>query len=937
MLRHITTAVIFVLMSATAALSQEYQRQRIDLRGEWETNLGKATLPGTTDTNHLGEGCTDTTQTHALTRLYPHVGRLSYGRTIILPKAMAGGELRLIAERTKPSTLYIDGDSIGSLGHLYSPHIYNIAGLSEGEHRIEIEIDNTPTALPHELFGSHALTDATQTNWNGILGDIYIERLPSTRIEQIEIYPDIDNNQATIQLRIHSQQAQQSTIICNIESWNCDNPTPEIRLKKRTTLKAGDNSLEWVIDMGDDVRLWSEFHPALYRCTIELNVRGGIDVASTNFGMRLIESRDGALWLNKRRIFLRGKHDAAVFPLTGYPPMETESWIEYFKKLKEYGINHIRCHSYTPPKAAFEAADIVGIYIQTELPLWGSITRENTQLNDFLYREAEMTLPWIGNHPSFAIFALGNELNGEVGIMSEMIDSFKAKDSRHLYAMGANNFLGWQGPQQGEDVYVACRNGWGELYDSHLRSSFAFVDAEQGGAINGLRPSTRGDYSKAIANIGVPVVGHETGQFQIYPDYAEIESYKGVLHPYNLKTFRRKLHSRSMTHLAREFQQATGHFAVECYKADVEYALRTAGMDGYQILDIQDYPGQGTALVGILTATMQSKGIVEPERWRQWCSEIVPLASFDSYCIEAGKSLDVEIMVFNYSEKPLHKPLRWELSAEGKEICRTGEIASTAEQGELSDIGSIEIEMPHSNTPYTATLTLTIADHENSYRLWVYPSLPTPAPSELLRSQELTRELYDKVEQGATLLLSPQHDTIEENSVGGLFTPDYWNYSMFKSISEGAKKPVSPGTLGILCDPEHPVFELFPTEAHSDWQWWCIARNSRPLILDNTSAQIEPIVQVVDNIERCHRLGILFEFRVGEGKIILSTTDMKAIEPYIEGRWWQRAIEEYALSKRCSPTTTITYEQLHTLLYGKQHKEQIEGVRNISDYSSPEL
>ncbi|MGG6550559.1 UNVERIFIED_CONTAM: hypothetical protein NY100_34710, partial [Prevotella sp. 15_C9] len=76
------------------------------------------------------------------------------------------------------------------------------------------------------------------------------------------------------------------------------------------------------------------------------------------------------------------------------------------------------------------------------------------------------------------------------------------------------------------------------------------------------------------------------------------------------------------------------------------------------------------------------------------------------------------------------------------------------------------------------------------------------------------------------VLLIPDHDSIVAQSVGGMFTPDYWNYSMFKTISENAGKEVSPGTLSILTDPGHPLLKYFPTECHSDWQWWSITRNS---------------------------------------------------------------------------------------------------------------
>ena len=103
---------------------------------------------------------------------------------------------------------------------------------------------------------------------------------------------------------------------------------------------------------------------------------------------------------------------------------------------------------------------------------------------------------------------------------------------------------------------------------------------------------------------------------------------------------------------------------------------------------------------------------------------------------------------------------------------------------------------------------------------------------------------------------------------------------MFKSICEWVKKPVSPGTLGLLMDPSHPAFTHFPTDFHTNWQWFTMIKNSHPLILDLLPDNYRPIVQVIDNVERNHKLGMIQEFNVGSGKLLICMTDLETQQEY---------------------------------------------------------
>ena len=100
--------------------------------------------------------------------------------------------------------------------------------------------------------------------------------------------------------------------------------------------------------------------------------------------------------------------------------MDTASWLAYFRKIKEYGLNHVRFHSWCPPEACFEAADIEGIYLQPELPIWGTFNEKEVELMHFLHDDGEAIQREYSAHPSFAMFGLGNELWGRSAADAEI-------------------------------------------------------------------------------------------------------------------------------------------------------------------------------------------------------------------------------------------------------------------------------------------------------------------------------------------------------------------------------------------------------------------------------------------------------------------------------------------------------------------------------------
>ena len=931
-------------------------QSRIPLEGNWGLQLDTAGagiapdwltksctdslfLPGTTDMGKKGTYNTDMTLTTSLSREYVFEGKALYTKQVDIPEEWDGTSVRLVMERTKPTTIWIDGKEVGANNDISTAQQYDLSSyLFPGTHTVAILVDNGKQAVPEKVYGSsHAYSASTQTNWNGIIGDFYLESVPLCGIDDIQLYPDVAKKVVTarVTLRNPDKGAGKGILSFYAEAWNTDkqHKTPVQTVEVDWTKP--EQELE--LALGDKALLWSEFTPSLYRFSVSLKTDQSVDTEQATFGLRDFKTKGRQFTMNGKTTFLRGKHDACVFPLIAHTAMDVETWRHYFQVAKQYGINHYRFHSWCPPEACFEAADIEGIYLQPELPIWGNIDIDDTELCDYLLKEGRNLHRAYSNHASFVMFGLGNEMSGEEGL-AMLIQTFKKEDNRHIYSSGSNNYPGFKGKQANEDYFTTCRVGreGDKQFNTHARASFSFADAYDGGYLNHTYPNSEMDFSSANVLCDVPIISHETGQFQVYPNYEEIKKYTGVLKPRNFEIFKKRLEEAGMINLAYDFMMASGKWSALLYRADIEMNLRTPEWGGFQLLDLQDYPGQGSAYVGILDAFMESKGLIAPEEWRHFCSEVVPLFCTEKFCWTNDEALTGEVEIANYSESDLNsKQLSWTLTDSKQQVLDKGVLPLQVKQGELAKVGTLKPAIASVRKAEKVTLALSIdgTPYRNDYSLWIYPAADKEvAPSEdICVTDDLDAHLKYLTE-GGKVLWFPSKDKHKDQTVGGLFQTDYWNYRMFRTICENLDRPVSPGTLGILTDPGHPALADFPTEFHTNWQWFPIIKQSYPMILDRLSDDYRPIVQVIDNVERNHKLGLLFEFKVGNGKLLVCMSDLKAVQDKPEARQFYRSILEYMESSAFAPSYSLSAKDLQDLFTAKVKTGEMKKLFNISSY-----
>lgn len=880
--------LVFIISMLICSACSHTSTKSIDLSGKWNVHLDSIgnhfiMLPGSLAENRVGIAVKDSSVS-MLSEGFHYIGAAVYTKEIKIPHSWEGKPLELFIERTKVSTVFLDDSLIGSQKSVSTPHSYLLLnGLTEGNHELKIIVDNTKSLLP--LGGSHAYSEHTQTNWNGILGDFYIRCLEGTDIQtvRVEVAEEGDGevNLTVLNTDPYKKDEYFEIIIYDTEGNEC------LRKQQRLEVVTGESTLRLFFNLSKP-ELWDEYSPRPY--TLQVHCIGNEIKKQVTFGIRSFKANGSKLENNGRTVFLRGKHEGGVFPLTGYAEMRKEEWKRYFSIVRSYGLNHVRFHSWCPPEAAFQAADEQGIFLQVELPLWGSYTTGDTLLTNYMKTEGEKIMKVYGNHPSFVMFSLGNELAGDTCLMRSVVEHLKEKDPRHLYAMGTNNFYWDTRTYACEDFFSAMRYGK-ETSDMHtdLRGSFSFADSNDGGIINSYPPNTLRNFENAINGLNKPVIGHETGQYQTFPDFKEIKKYTGVMQPLNFYVIKKRLTQAGLISQAENFLKASGALSALCYREEIEMALRTSGFSGFQLLDLEDYPGQGTALIGILNAFMESKGVISQEHWTKFCNDVTPLARFPKYCWSTNEVFKADIEVAHYGKKDLlQQKIRCSLLTESGRLISEKHFTADLKQGNLNNIASIEIPLNciEVNEKLSLLVSLEDTDYNNSWDIWVYrPDSTSIIKEGQINNITVTRnsDLFSRcVVEGRKVLYIPHHEEIAKQSVGGLFITDFWNYSAFKQTAINMKKEPSPGTFGLLINSTHPIFKSFPTDFHTNWQWWNIIKHSRPMILDNYPSEFRPIVQVIDNWDRNHKLGLIYEVPETKGKALVCVSDLFVCSENIE-------------------------------------------------------
>lgn len=828
-----------------------------------------------------------------LMRKYEYMGPAWYQREIAFPKEWAGKRIFMYFERTHwLSSIFVDTKEVSKLDYISVPHCHELTDfVKPGKtHLITLCIDNRYQYAMHKW--NHAHTEFTQINWNGILGEMKLIAVDPVYVDDMQLYPDVTEKTVTARLQIRNCTGKpfEGTARFHITGDDGYNLTCELPVNGKDTLV----SFEGKIALGKDIQLWDEFHPNLYRLECELLT----SVGETNyehekevtFGMREVAQGKNHVLVNGHPIHLRGTVENAVFPKTGYAPVDDASWERIFRILKDYGMNHMRFHSWCPPAAAFRMADKLGVYLQVELPMWGPDGEPGEPARwDFFRREQKAILKEYGNHPSFILYCNGNEISGDFDFIEELTRYGREHDSRRLFSGST----------------ARKRVASDQFYTTHQTTS-------GGATVYEGRPYTDWDICKGT-NIDVPVISHETGQRCVYPDYSIIAKFDGPVEARNLEKFRSQLEANGMGDQADDFFRASGAQTVFEYKDVIEAQLRTSTSAGFQLLSINDLPEQGYAPVGILDPFWDSKGLITPEEFRHFCSPTVPLLRFEKRVWNDGETFEAVAEVYNFSDRSLkNSKVSWQLLDEQGKTLRQGKLKT---QTFLCDTviraGSFSCILPEGSEPQKLTVQLLVGkDYVNSWDIWVYPKTGQlmQSTADVLYTTTFDAVAKQQLQAGKKVVLLPNPKQVKGRRSS--FHNHFWNPIMFKW---------APMTLGWLIHDDSPVFDHFVTENHPDWQWWDILNYAKVIELQETPQALRPFIQTIDSYDSNRKLGIGFEARVGGGKLLVLALDtQKDMNKRPATCQLLESIDRYVKSEKFNPQVELDTAFIDSFLITKQ-------------------
>ena len=593
--------------------------------------------------------------------------------------------------------------------------------------------------------------------------------------------------------------------------------------------------------------------------------------------------------------------------------MTIPEWKEMLLKYRSYGINFVRFHSHCEPEAAFAAADELGMLLQPELSHWDPKDAFGTE-ESYRYYRAELVdlLKTYANHPSFVMLTLGNELQAQDEgreRMRELVRTAKRMDPTRLYANGSNAFYGEEGCDPESDFYTSqsCK-------DVVIRGTFSGMR----GYLNENYPSADRTYDETMAEIRKeyrkPVFSFEVGQFEVLPDFEELESFHGISDPVNLKLIKKRVEERGLLPTWEKYVEATGELSRLAYREEIEAAMRTRELSGISLLGLQDFPGQGTALVGMMNSHMEPKPypFARPERFREFFTESRIFVKMPRYTYEEGEHLTAEVEVANFGKESITGELGWTLgyrdcavnSGRGELRCDRADRQKNCPPGTYTSLGRLDIPLEVKGVSAALILTVSIGDCTSTYPVWVYQKTSPECPKNVYETRVFDEQTRAVLQNGGRVYLSPDADKESlPNSIKTQFTTDFWSVGTFADQEGG---------MGQLIDTEHPIFKEFPTDFHTDWQWWIMA-SKRAVILPHP---MKTIITEMDSYAFLRPMAQMIEFRCLKGKVLLSTMELHKSQQYPEVRALQASIYTYLSGENFEPAEEITKEELSMLVRG---------------------
>ena len=645
------------------------------------------------------------------------------------------------------------------------------------------------------------------------------------------------------------------------------------------------------------LKTWSPDTPVLYRL-----VANGI---AERFGYcELQPFENKAILVNGSPIYFRGcirgiaAHEHPN--MTGGTRFEAD--VKYIRQAKKYGFNLVRFHSTIPWPEFVQAADEEGIFIHAEIGFNFETDEQGEKKNLSMDQHNWTdTLLKYRNHPSLAIFCIGNEMH----------NSGHVPQVHELYKLGRELAPG---------KIIVDNSGWGEfdrtsadLYSQHIAYFFPMgrhaemFHVDDPWRINGSAYDAPFDVQNSSKRCQTtahraivpmrPTIAHEAAHYIEIPDYqALIAKYEkfaaevgqeyleknGISRPRFMDELPALIQRKGLAERLPDFIHASQKWKMAALKTYFEECRRSSlcGFEMLQLSDCLKYENKN----GILDCFDDDKYI--PPQWmRQFNDNAALLAHFDSTTFFWDSPVNCTLYASDFLAQPVRRgdlavAVRYpdgtaETLYEGKDLSLAGGLQKLATLemrfAEQPDAAQLEIE-----ATYTAgELKLT-----NSWHLWGYPRKALPKiPANTIVTSDFGENVFAALADGKTVLLLQPTTPAPENG-----------YYFFPGALERCKPCIwdrGSNLGGIIAAPE--LQAALALEKYFDFNLYNLLDGAYKVNLDDFPAPVNQLVSGVDKPVRDRMKGLvhnikhfidadtlrnfshLFSVKVGPGTLVVCT------------------------------------------------------------------
>ena len=823
-----------------------------------------------------------------------------YGRSFEVPASWDESRVWLNFGGAHPSAeVWLNGVRLGENDLPFVPFGFEVTDLARRDR------PNWLAIRVHEKHREFGFAYSWQGNWSGLYRSVELTASGGSFIETCDILADVDSESLRFKVKI-DDAAETSALAIRIAARPVGDGASTASLEEPVT--GGEAEITLPVPSPG---LWSPDAPDLYRVDVELlSGDESLDAMSERTGFVKLSSKGRLFLINGEPYYMRGSGDFISCPETGCPDTDRERWRRKLRALRDYGYNLVRCQSYVYPPEYFDAADEVGLLVQSEMGMLGAWSGHTPQHvyqwppptpdnYPILKRQWDLIVRRDVSHPSANIYCMSNELGGKTHFPR----------------------IAWQ-----------CRR------DTRAIKPTAMVIWTDGG----YNEELPGDFVNVVSTgmdattCDKPIIEHEYRWWSSFPDVRAEHKYTGAVRPYAISVAREAAKLHGQEHLLETYGANSQRLQLLEAKAQMEICRRDrawlAGICHFNAMDANLSPQ------GIIDEFYERK-LADAATWLRTNGDTAVLSSLDiaDRVLTAGEEFRCALSVSDFSHPAFENPiLRWQIVSDDQAL-ESGELTWAHEPYTTCPAGEIACTIPDLSHPVKARLEANLAEGgrraANSWDIWLFPAeAPLPSGTAVygepkhtwlkqledvpnVSAQELggvTVALTEKLDEDLLRFMTDGGAAVLA-ATEGLVRPHNPNFGYVKYFFTPPANypPYEDGQNGTVIT-DHPVLGEFPHEGYADLQFFRMIDDAPPLDLEPLELNDEePAIRVIHRYPVCRPLGYLLERAVGKGRLILCALQLDPSWP--EARYLLTQVCARAANGQLEPGRNLPESCLKTI------------------------